>query len=351
MATFRSFGLCGVLFSALVFLASTPAAASPCDGRAGGLGVARVVEIDASSGPLYGDLTKYQRQADFLKAKEVVLTFDDGPMPWITKSILETLDRFCTKATFFSVGRMAMAYPDMVKAVVERGHTLGTHTWSHPMNIRALGADGSVNEIEKGFAAVAAAAGRPIAPFFRFPGLGDTGPLLTHLQTRGVATFTVDVVSNDSYIGSTDRLIRETLAKVDARQGGIILFHDIKAVTARALPDLLAELARRGYRVVHMTSKHAFEPDARLHAAFDSQIARSEARSGRRPPTFYGAAVASGDAPVVPLTPARVSYSSPAAQQQAALRRVGRPEVASSDPSQWVTTVRRSQRLRAPSLN
>jgi peptidoglycan/xylan/chitin deacetylase (PgdA/CDA1 family) len=321
-------------------------ASAACETPGSGLGVARIVNIDASSGPLYGDITKFKRQADFLKPKEVVLTFDDGPLPWITKSILDTLDRFCTKATFFSVGRMAIAYPDMTKAVLERGHTLGTHTWSHPMNLKRQGHAEAVREIERGFAAVAAAAGQPIAPFFRFPGLGDSGPLLTHLQGRGVATFTVDVVSNDSYIPSAERLTRETLAKVEARQGGILLFHDIKAVTARALPDILGELKARGYRVVAITSKHGFEPDAKLAAEFGQQLARAEAKAGGRKPLvpFYGAVgperiARETGASVVALAPTSVTYGELPAP--AIARRAARPRSSEDAGSFWTTTVRR----------
>ena len=94
------------------------------------------------------------------------------------------------------------------------------------------------------------AAGQPIAPFFRFPGLSDNPSLVAHLASRHVASITVDVVSNDSFINDPARLTRETLAKVDANRGGIILFHDIKAATAKALPDILNALAERGYSVV-----------------------------------------------------------------------------------------------------
>ncbi len=207
-----------------------------------GLGLDRVVEIDASTGPLYGDISVLTREERFLKPREVVLTFDDGPMPWITKSILDTLDRFCTKATFFSVGRMAIAYPATVKDVLARGHTLGGHTWSHPLNLRRRGLERAIDEIERGFSAIALAAGQPIAPFFRFPGLSDSDPMMAHLQSRGIAAFTVDVVSNDSYIGSAERLATYTLAQIDKQQGGIVLFHDIKSATAKALPTILTGL-------------------------------------------------------------------------------------------------------------
>ena len=256
--------------------AACPATAETCSDSAGGIGVARIVEIDASTGPLYGDMSKYTREDSFLGPKEVVLTFDDGPIPHITKSILDTLDKFCTKATFFSVGRMAIAYPAMVKEVMARGHTLGSHTWSHPFNLKRSAIERSRDEIERGFAAVAMAAGQPIAPFFRFPGLSDSDPMLAHLQTRGVAAFTVDVVSNDSYIGDPKRLTERTIKQVEARNGGIILFHDIKASTAKALPEFLTQLKERGFKVVHMRSKATFTPLTEFDAALKPMLAQAQ---------------------------------------------------------------------------
>ena len=272
-------------FSAAMSLATgcvaflAPALADePCADPKGALGVSRIIEIDAKTGPLYGGFTKYEKEARFLAPKEVVLTFDDGPMPKYTKPILDALDKFCTKATFFYVGQMAQAYPDMVKEVMGRGHTMGTHTWSHPLNLRSLSLERSADQIERGFAAVALAAGQPIAPFFRFPGLSDSGPMLAHLQQRGIAAFTVDVVSNDSYIGSPARLTARTLDQVERQNGGIVLFHDIKASTAHALPTILTELKKRGYKVVHMRSKSVFEPLPALTAELETKRAVAEAK-------------------------------------------------------------------------
>ena len=242
-------------------LAAVASHAQAACGPGQGLGVARVVEVDATGGPVFGSITKRERESSFLGRKEAVLTFDDGPMPGITRSILDTLDRFCTKATFFSVGRMAVAYPETVREVLRRGHTLGTHTWSHPMSLPRLGLERARDQIEAGFAAVAIAAGEPIAPFFRFPGLNDSEALVAHLEGRGIATFTVDVVSNDSYIASSERLIEKTLARLEAEGGGIMLFHDIKPQTARALPVILAEMKTRGYAIVHLVAKTPFVPD------------------------------------------------------------------------------------------
>ncbi len=257
------------------------------------LGVSRIVEIDTKTGSLFGEYTKLEKEPRFLGPKEVVLTFDDGPLPKFTKPILDALDEFCTKATFFNVGEMAMAYPDTVKEVIARGHTVGTHTWSHPMNMRSMSLDKAKDQIERGFAAAALAAGdKPIAPFFRFPGLSDSGPMLAYLQERGIAAFTVDVVSNDSYIGSPQGLLTRTLAQVEKQNGGIVLFHDIKASTAKALPAILGELKKRGFKVVLLRPKSAFTPLPALTAELEekrAKLAEKEAPKQHLPLPFWEA--------------------------------------------------------------
>ncbi len=293
--------------------APAEAAGQPACGPNDGLGVSRVLEIDTTGGPLFGDITNFQKETSFLQPKEVVLTFDDGPMPAITRSILDTLDRHCTRATFYHVGKMAEAFPGDVKAVIQRGHTVGTHTWSHPLNIKRLKPEAAVEEIEKGFSAVAAAAGQPIAPFFRFPGLSDNAALLTHLQSRGVGTFTVDVVSNDSYIHDADKLVRVTMERVEARQGGIMLFHDIKAATARALPIILTQLKARGYKVVHLKSKHPFVPSDKYTQQFASLDGKTSALATMVP--FFG--VRPQQAQMDTLAPAPKAFAAPGARAAA----------------------------------
>lgn len=314
-----------------------------------GLGVARVVDIDTSNGPLFGDLSRYPREATFLAPKEVVLTFDDGPMPWITKSILDTLDAHCTRATFFSVGRMAVAYPASVRDVLARGHTVGTHTWSHPLNLRRLRPEAAIDEVERGFAAVALAAGQPIAPFFRFPGLSDNAALLTHLQSRGVGSFTVDVVSNDSYIADAARLAQQTLARIEARGGGIVLFHDIKVSTARALPAILGELQRRGYKVVHLRSRHAFEPLPQYQATLEPMVAKAMPVAGAKPGLvpFYAAAPLPQALPetavVAQLAPAARVFAVAANEDGIVRGGSKKPRVRVAAPTQAEATAARSR--------
>ena len=268
--------------SGLMAATGPTSARADCPNPAQALGVSRTVEIDTTGGPLFGFITKQTHEKSFLAPKEVVLTFDDGPMPGVTRPILDTLDRFCTRATFVSVGQMALAFPEQVREILRRGHTLGTHTWSHPMNLRRLKGEQARDQIENGFAAVTLAAGQPIAPFFRFPGLNDSPSLLAHLERRDIATFTVDVVSNDSYIHDPGRLIERTLRQLEIEQGGIMLFHDIKPQTARALPTILAKLKSRGYRVVHMRAKAPVRADENAMAALRQRLAARNP-SGQRP--------------------------------------------------------------------
>ena len=207
-----------------------------------------------------------------------MLTFDDGPMPKFTKPILDALDKFCTKATFFYVGQMAQAYPDMVKEVMGRGHTVGTHTWSHPLNLRSLSLD-TRHRPDRARLCRRGARRRPAdRAVLPLSGLSDSGPLLAHLQERNIAAFTVDVVSNDSYIGSPSRLAARTIDQVERQNGGIVLFHDIKASTAHALPTILTELKKRGYKIVHMRSKSVFEPLPALTAELEAKAAAAEAK-------------------------------------------------------------------------
>jgi len=224
-----------------------------CGGRAGVLGVSRVVEIDTSTGPEFGD-QYLKTEPKFLEPGEVVLTFDDGPMRRYTRPILDALDEQCVKATFFSVGRMAISDPTTLQEVARRGHTIGTHTWSHK-NLATLSAAAMKREFELGLSAVSAAAGVPIAPFFRFPYLGHSKATRDYIRSRGVGIFGIHVDSKDFRTKSPGVVLRNVLGQLEREKKGILLFHDIQPSTAGALSSLLDELKERGFKVVHMTAK------------------------------------------------------------------------------------------------
>jgi peptidoglycan-N-acetylglucosamine deacetylase len=248
MQIIRGFGLAlGFLASALVPAIGQEA----CTPRPNALGVSRVAEIDTNTGPRFG--FQYKEQ-DILADGEVVLTFDDGPLRAYTKPVLEALAAHCTKATFFLVGRMAVADPEMVREYARQGHTIGIHTWSH-VNLHSITPLRARTEIELGFSAVQQAMGKPVAPFFRFPYLADSKSMTTHLQERHVGIFSIDIDSKDYRTRDPGSVHRKVMSDLARAKKGIILFHDIQPSTARALPGLLADLKAKGYRIVHLQPK------------------------------------------------------------------------------------------------
>jgi len=226
-----------------------------CD-KPGGMGLARIVEIDATGGPGFG--FEHFKQYDFLRDKEIVLTFDDGPWPENTPAVLQALADNCLKATFFEIGKHAMWHPQITKQVIEAGMTLGSHTWSHKDLARkpyATDLDLAKQEIEMGASAVHMAAGVPIAPFFRFPSLQHPPAMLTYLGERNIATFSTDIDSFDFRMHKPEQVIKSVMTKLEKRGKGIILMHDFQRGTAEALPELLRQLKAGGYKVVHMVPR------------------------------------------------------------------------------------------------
>jgi peptidoglycan/xylan/chitin deacetylase (PgdA/CDA1 family) len=249
--------------------APAPAAAKPVCANPDALGVARVVEIDTTGGPGFG--FEHFKQLDFLRDKEVVLTFDDGPWPVNTPSVLKTLADECTKAIFFPIGKHATYYPEILKQVAAAGHTVGSHTWSHAnLNNKKLTEQQAKEEIEKGFSAVKWALGTPPAPFFRFPALQHPPVMVTYLGERNVAIFSCDLDSFDFKASKAQTIIDSVMKKVDKLGKGIILMHDFQKHTTEALPELLRKLKAGGYKVVHMRAKAPVQ----TIAEFDESIVK-----------------------------------------------------------------------------
>lgn len=192
-----------------------------------------------------------------LQPGEVVLTFDDGPRPGKTPAILDTLEAFGVKATFLMLGNAAQAHPELAQEVALRGHTIGSHTYDHA-DLTTLSRQAALAEIVRGEEAVAKAldgAGRGLSPFFRFPYLSQTPFLRTNLVQGSMVVLDVDIDSKDYFPDTPEDVVTRTLAALDARGGGVILFHDIHARTVELLPAFLAALEAKGYRVVHLVAR------------------------------------------------------------------------------------------------
>jgi peptidoglycan/xylan/chitin deacetylase (PgdA/CDA1 family) len=216
------------------------------------LGVSRVVEIDTHGGPGFG--FEQYKAYDFLEPGEIVLTFDDGPWPNNTPAVLAALAAQCVKATFFPIGKHASWHPEILKQVVAAGHTIGSHTWSH-IDLSKKSPQEGKDEIENGISAVAASAGRPLAPFFRFPALRQTPELLAYLAERNIAIFSADLDSFDFMTKKPEQVIASVMTKIKKRGKGIILMHDFQRPTSIAMPELLVQLKAAGFKVVQVKAK------------------------------------------------------------------------------------------------
>jgi peptidoglycan/xylan/chitin deacetylase (PgdA/CDA1 family) len=214
----------------------------------------------AFSGSLAGRTIRVSRISDIrLGPKEVVLTFDDGPMPGKTPAILGTLDRFGVKATFLMVGQMARVHPAIARQVAARGHSVGTHTQNHA-NLRSRSFASAVKEIDEGRRSVSGALGPSsgrASVFFRFPYLADTAALRAHLAANGMVAIDSQVDSKDYFQSSPDQVRQRILSRLGSKGSGIILMHDIHQRTVTMLPGLLADLKARGFKVVHLVPGRA----------------------------------------------------------------------------------------------
>lgn len=174
--------------------------------------------------------------------KLIAFTFDDGPKPGNTERVVKALDKYNYRATFYMLGQNAAAYPDTVKTVQKSGNEVSGHSYDHPL-LTKIGAAGVANQYEKMNDALVKACGVKAANFRPpYGGINDdvkksiNGPLIL---------WSVDTL---------DWKTRSTQATVDsilkhAKDGDIVLMHDIHAPTVAAVEQVLPKLKAKGYEV------------------------------------------------------------------------------------------------------
>ncbi len=213
------------------------------------LGVSRTLFVAGEGGPRFG-LKQYPQTLP-LHDGEVVLTFDDGPLPATTWPVLQALAAEDVRATFFLIGRHARANPEMTRRILAAGHTLANHTLSHPWTMRQRSTADGVREIAEGQDAIQQVVGQRIAPFFRFPGFADTPDLLNELSRRGDSVWGTDLWASDWNKMEPMQQLALLMGRLKRLRKGIILMHDVQPQTAKMMPAFLAALKAGGYRVVH----------------------------------------------------------------------------------------------------
>jgi len=185
--------------------------------------------------------------------KLVAITFDDGPAPGITEGLLDTLVRESVPATFFVIGRHAADSPDLISKLAQAGMEIGNHSFSHPNLARATEAK-IREELLRTSACVASITGTP-PRWFRPPG-GNLSDRVTRVAASlGMQGCMWTVNGEHKELQGRNALVAQILSQV--RPGAVILLHNGRQPTVAALPVLISELRRRGYRFVTVSELYA----------------------------------------------------------------------------------------------
>lgn len=176
----------------------------------------------------------------------VAITFDDGPDPEITPRILDLLDRQGAEASFFVIGRRAMRYPQIVRDIVARGHSVENHTFSHPLSFGFWTPGAMLREIRQAQEAIADVCGQ-VPVFFRAPA-GIRNPLLDPiLAIAGLRLVTWSRRGYDTTASHPDRVYDRLTHGLG--EGDILLLHDRRtrhgSTALAVMPRLLGQLRRR----------------------------------------------------------------------------------------------------------
>jgi len=177
--------------------------------------------------------------------KEIALTFDDGPRPEIVRGMLNTLGEYGVRATFFVVGSQVDAHPAITRRMLDEGHEIANHTYNHP-RLAGLSEEQIKAEISACDRAVLRATGAQ-TNLFRPPGMRYDDTVLRAAQDLGFVTVHWNVAAQDYQPLKPEYISRKVLQNV--APGSVILLH-AHPDTALALPTILGELKKQGYRFV-----------------------------------------------------------------------------------------------------
>ena len=178
----------------------------------------------------------------------IALTFDDGPGPG-TRRILKALEAVDGRATFCMVGNRVNDYARTARMVAEQGSEIATHTLTHP-NLAKLSASEVRAELEESIAAIEQVTG--VRPGVLRPPYGSTGGAVQQVcRDMGVVIANWNVDTEDWRVRDAETILNHVLD--NARDGAIVLCHDLYPETAAAMERAVEALAERGYQLVSVS--------------------------------------------------------------------------------------------------
>ena len=242
------------LFACSAAMAEPADTAANCPGHPDAIGTSRTLVVDPRAHPRIGSM-QYPETLP-LRDHEVVLTFDDGPIPKNSNQVLQTLADNCVKATFFEIGEQAKANPEGIRKLVAAGHTVGSHSMTHPLTFHKMSEAQAKQQVDDGITWVKAAMTDPnaISPFFRIPGLLRAPPVEAYLESQGIEVWSTDFLADDWHRISPAKVHDLAMSRLNAMGKGILLLHDIQPRTVAALPKILHDMKAEGYHIVHVVA-------------------------------------------------------------------------------------------------
>ncbi|WP_330286527.1 polysaccharide deacetylase family protein [Streptomyces sp. NBC_00576] len=187
---------------------------------------------------------------DCKKVKCIALTFDDGPAAPETATLLNHLDRYEARVTFFTVGQNVAAHPELVRAEVKAGHEVGNHSWNHP-DLTKLTPEQIAYQLGRTSGAIKAATGK--APTLFRPPYGAVNAKVKAATTLSPVLWDVD--TEDWKYRDGAKVARTVIAK--ARRNSVVLMHDIHPTSVAAVPEILRTLTAEGFRFVTVSHLRA----------------------------------------------------------------------------------------------
>ncbi|GBG15781.1 polysaccharide deacetylase [Novimethylophilus kurashikiensis] len=194
---------------------------------------------------------------DAAPRNQIALTIDDGPDPEVTPQVLDVLDRYGVKATFFCIGVLAERHAELCRDIVRRGHAVENHSQYHRHHFSLLGPAGVMREIRAAQQTLTDITGQP-PQFFRAPA-GLRNPFLAPVLVKlGLQLASWTVRGFDTQTGDAGKVTTRLLAKL--RPGAILLLHDGHAartaqgrpVILDVLPRIIDEAGRRGLHFIRL---------------------------------------------------------------------------------------------------
>lgn len=193
------------------------------------------------------------------KANGVVLTFDDGPDPKITPQVLAVLKKYNLKATFFLIGSKVEKHPEVVKSIVEEGHIVANHSYSHSNFIPFFFSKKLKKDFDKCSELIKSAVGKK--PLLIRPPFGATSPRYFKMMRKTKFTsIGWTVRSYDTVEKKPEKLTETVVEKVEKETSPIVLMHDTQEVTVKALPEIIERLKAKGIEIVPLEQSVQINP-------------------------------------------------------------------------------------------